>query len=57
MKKKKKIYNWHFWIPSYEFQVVIDNGSYSGAVSHLKRVLKYHNRPAPSFKFQFGQLV
>ena len=54
--RKKKTYNWHFWIPNWGLQVVIDNGSYHGAIAHLKRELSYHNRRYPDFKFQFGQL-
>lgn len=54
---KKKSYNWHFWIEDYKIQVVIKSSSYSGAVEHFKRVLSYHNRPAPKFKFQFGQKI
>ena len=55
--KKKKIYNWAFWIPSYKIQVIIDKTSYCGAVKHLKDKFQYHNRPCPEFKFQFGQLI
>jgi len=56
-KSKKKLYNWHFWIPDWEIQVVVDNGSYHGALAHLKQRFSYHNRPSPKFEFQFGQLV
>lgn len=55
MKKRKTIFNWHFWIPSYEIQVVVPSTAYCKAVRHLKDVLSYYNRPAPEFQFQFGQ--
>jgi hypothetical protein len=54
--KKKIIYNWHFWISSYKIQIVVPKTSYCGAVSHLKEVLHYYNRPCPEFKFQFGEM-
>jgi hypothetical protein len=57
MKKKTKKYNWHFWIPEYKAQIVIENGSYQGAVSHYKEKFHYYNKPAPEFKFQFGQII
>jgi hypothetical protein len=57
MKKNKKMYNWHFWIPDWEIQIIIDKSSFAGAVSHLKDKLSYYNRPSPKFEFQFGQLI
>jgi len=57
MKTKKKTYNWHFWIPSYEMQIVIEKTSYCGAVLHLKEALHYYNRPCPKFEFQFGEKI
>ena len=53
--KRKKMFNWHFWMPSYKIQVVIPSSSYCGAVRHLKDTFSYYNRPAPLFKFQYGQ--
>ena len=55
--KKKNRYNWHFWIPSFDMQVVIENGSFHGAKAHLKDKLSYYNRPSPEFEFQFGDKI
>lgn len=56
-KLKTRKYNWHFWIPSYKMQVVIESSSYKGAIRHFKDSLSYYNRPAPEFVFQFGDII
>lgn len=55
--KKKKMYNWHFWVPKYEVQLVIEDSSFSRAKVRVREMYEYHNRQAPVIEFQFGQLV
>jgi hypothetical protein len=55
--KKKNRYNWHFWIPSWKIQVIVEAGSYFQSIQHLNDCLRYYNRPAPEFEFQFGQKI
>lgn len=49
--KNKKIYCWHFWIPKWKAQIIIDNSSYSGAIKHIKSIIK------EKAAFQFGQII
>ena len=57
MKNKKvKKYNWHFWIPSYKIQVVVEDACYKKAENHVNSIfLSYWNKP--KIKFQFGQKI
>lgn len=59
MKKRK--YNWHFWVPDWKAQIIIEDSNYQRATNRLKNILSLHLnywRPnMPKFEFQFGQKI
>lgn len=56
-KQKKKMYNWHFWVPQYQIQVIVLETCYAKANSKIKGIFKtFNNFDNIKIQFQFGQL-
>lgn len=55
--KRKRLYNWHFWIRDWAIQIVIENGNYRGAIKSLEMFLSRGLSCIPFYEFQFGELV
>lgn len=60
--KRRKMYNWHFWIPKYKIQVIIDDTNYCRAVKKINSIFNVNHREYPinvriKIEFQFGQIA
>jgi hypothetical protein len=53
--KPVKIYNWHFWLPRHNIQVVVPETCYSRAKNKMGEIFLSYWR-CPEIRFQFGEL-